>query len=374
MKLFRNLNALLCPSFLLICLTATIQPAQALEWPWEHAQKQAEPAPPRPIVSVILSDQPQITRSVPGVIAAKVDVELGFQTFGRLIQRPADIGDIVQAGDLLAALDPEELQGNVAAAKAALAAAEVRLETARASADRARELARRNVTSVATLEEVENARIAAEAAAQQAQSELIRARDAEGYAQMTAPFDGVISDVYENIGAVVAAGKPVMKLSASDRLEAIIDLPESALAQVQIGDLFEVWSENAPDQITPADVRLIEPMADAATRTRRVRLSLHRKNGVRIGSLIRARPARNGGAVLNIPADAVLTTDGRDAVWVVTRKRDVAQVSLRPVTLQGPELGGITAVSAGLSAGDEIVIRGIHSLSEGQAVGRSVEP
>ncbi len=357
-----------------VALTQLASPVAAFEWPWEPAAQQDTPAPPRPVVSIVLSDQPIVRRSVPGIIAAKVDVDLGFQTFGRLVQRPSDIGDVVQTGDLLAALDPEELQGNVAAAKAAVAAAEVRLQTARATAERTRALAARHVTSIANLEQVENALVAAEAAAQQAQSELIRARDAEGYAQMTAPFDGVISDVYENVGAVVAAGKPIVQLSADDRLEAIIDLPEASLVQVKIGDLFDVWSEATPEQIVSADVRLIEPMADAATRTRRVRLSLHRKNGVRIGSLIRARPALSRGFALSIPAQAVRVVDGRHAVWLVTRTPQSAQVSLHSITLAGPDIDGLIAVKSGLEPGQEIVIRGTHSLIEGQPVGRSISP
>ncbi|MDN3712473.1 hypothetical protein QWZ10_13225 [Paracoccus cavernae] len=144
--------------------------------------------PPHPVVSIITGDQPPEARSVPGVVAARYEVDLGFQTLGRLVDRPVDIGDVVSAGQSLAALNPEDLQGNVDAARAALDAAEVQLRTARATADRTRELARRNVASVAVLEQAETALTAAEAAYEQAGSELVRARDARSFATINAPL------------------------------------------------------------------------------------------------------------------------------------------------------------------------------------------
>lgn len=349
-------------------------PAVAFTFPWQKESAVSSLPPPRPVVSEVLDDSPLTERSVPGVITAKVEVILGFQTLGRLVARHVDVGDVVKAGDLLAALDPDDLQGNVASATAALEAAEVRLRTAQSTAERSRELAKRNVTSAAQLEQVENALISAEAAYQQANSELVRARDAEGFANMNAPFAGVISNVYENAGAVVSAGAPVVKLSADDQLEATIDLPETALAALRIGDGFDVWSESDPLRLLNAHVRVIEPIADAATRTRRVRLSLSGLEGFRLGTLIRARPASSQEEVLTVPTSALIDRDGAPHVWIVTRNGQAASVTLTPVTTEGPVIGGRIVIISGLKNGDEVITRGVHSLDDGQAVGRRVAP
>ncbi|WP_323716255.1 efflux RND transporter periplasmic adaptor subunit [Paracoccus aminovorans] len=332
------------------------------------------PEPPRPVVSVLVSDDLAARHSIPGVIAARIEVALGFQTLGRLTARDVDVGDIVRQGQVLASLDPGDLQGDVRAAQAAVDAGQVELRTAQASADRTRALARRNVASAAQLEQVERALAAAMAAEQQAESELIRARDAEGFAEMRAPFDGVISAVHANPGAVVSAGEPVIRLSAQKGIEAVIDLPDTALSRVKAGDRYEIWSEDEPDRLLPATVSQIEPVADAMTRTRQVHLSLGDDAALRLGALVRARPAGPAQARPTLPEGAILQRDGASLVWIVTRDGDRASVSLRPVQIQGPPLGGRVAIRSGLATGDEVVIRGIHSLAEGQAVGASVAP
>lgn len=334
----------------------------------------AAEATPRPVASIIVDDEPLPTHSVPGTITAKIEVALGFQTLGRVTVRHVDVGSVVHQGQVLARLDPDDLQDKVQAARAASEAAKVELETAQATAARTRALARRNVASTAQLEQAEQRLAAAQAADEQARSELIRALDAAGFADMRAPFDGVISAVFANTGAVVGAGEPVVQLAAQRGREAVIDLPEAALSRVRLDDRYEVWTESDPENRQTAHVRQIEPVADAATRTRRIHLALADDDGVRLGALIRARPLATGAPMPTLPVAAILTEDGQEQVWIVTRSNGAATVDLRPVRSSGPALGDRISIAEGISAGDEVVIRGIHSLAPGQSVGRRVAP
>ncbi|GLK66346.1 MULTISPECIES: efflux RND transporter periplasmic adaptor subunit [Paracoccus] len=347
----------------------------AFSLPWQKTQLQPDTAP-RPVASILVSDDEGSGHSVPGVITARIEVMLGFQTLGRVTARNVDIGDIVKQGQVLATLDPDDLQGDVRAAEAAAEAAEVELSTALATAERTRALAQRNVATAAQLEQAERALATAQAARQQTRSELIRARDAEGFTVMRAPFDGVISEVFANAGAVVSAGEPVVRLSTQDGIEAMIDLPDAVLSGIRTGDPYEVWSEREPDRILTATVEQIEPVADAVTRTRRIHLELQEDADLRLGALVRARPAGAGASRLVLPETAILERDGASHVWVVTRQNNTGEgtVSLRAIKTVGPPLNGYVTVASGLSPGEEVVIRGIRSLSEGQAVGRSVTP
>lgn len=356
-----------------LVMAACFQPAHALSLPWSRAPE-APAERPRPVVSMVLSDSMTEDISIPGEIRARIEVDLAFQTLGRMTARNVDVGDVVRRGQVLAMLDPEDLQDQVRAAEAALAAAEVELRTARATAERTRALASRNVATTAQLEQAERLLATAEAAREQARSQLIRARDAETFAEMTAPFDGVISAVMANPGTVVNAGEPVMQLAGHADLEAVIDVQPAQLARLEPGDAFEIWSENHPEERHLARVARIEPMADAATRTRRVRLALGHDQGFRLGALVRAQPATRDMRRLAIPASAVLERDGRTCVWVVTREGATGHVSLREVRLAGPGPRDTMMVESGLEAGDEVVIRGIHSLTEGQLVGKGVTP
>lgn len=354
-------------AFLFLAANAT----PSLAW-WTPTD--AGPARPRPVASIVLGDTVADDHSVPGVIKARTEVSLAFQTLGRLTRRLVDVGDVVRADDLLATLDPEDLQDQVRAARASAEAASVQHETALAAARRTRALAARNVATTAQLEQAEQALAAAIAADQQAQSELIRARDAESYSVLRAPFDGVITSVEATPGAIVASGDPILQLSAQDDLEAVIDLQPAMASRLQVGTPFQVWSESAQDAPRLATLSRIEPVANAVTRTRRVRLALDEDRGFRLGALIRARPASRSMSHLMIPAAAIVTHQGQPHVWLVTGQDQQRRVTLRAIQTDGLEVAGTVGVSAGVAPGDEIVVRGVNSLTEGQPVGESVAP
>jgi len=363
----------------IICMLALLAgPASALGLPsWlgggdDHAQE--EPAgPPRPVVSVIVEDRGDEARWIPGTITSRDQVTLGFQTLGRMISRPVDLGMTVAEGDTLAELSMDDLAANTRAARAAFDAAEVQQRTAQATLARTTALAKRNVSSNAQLEQAQQAATAASAALEQARSELLQAEDAEGFATMTAPFSGVISAVYEDAGAVVSAGQPVLQLSAQNEKEVVIDLPESALVGLDRDAVFTVWHRNEPSAEVPAVLDRIDPVADSATRTRRLHLRLPQDSTLRLGALVRARFGSADDPSLSLPAVAVITVGDDSFVWCVRRDGDDAHVEQIPVKAAAPFQGRVS-ITSGLKAGDEVVVRGVKSLTQGQAVGRRLNP
>lgn len=350
-------------------------PAGAFTLPFGPPRDEAPPAPPRPVVSEIVIDgtSTPVGRSIPGVIAATTEVQMAFQTLGRLMERRVDMGDRVNRGDLLARLDPDDLAGATRAAEATLAAAEVNLTTATNTAERARSLVERDVTSAAQLEEAEQALSAARSTVEQARSRVESARDAERFAIMTAPIDGVVSAVRAAPGAVVAAGDPILTLSSENVIEATIDLTEAELAGVAPGVEFLVWRDHDTDSAIRGQVDRISPVADPQTRTRRVYITLPPGNSFRLGSLIRAGRVTSREARMSVPVAAVLDRPEGSAVWTVARQGETGIVALRPIAT-GDRLDGRIEVTEGLAPGDEVVIRGVHSLTEGQPVGRRVRP
>lgn len=345
-------------------------------------------AAPRPVVTEIMTEMPAASRAFAGVIAARTEAQLAFQTLGTMIARDVAVGDLVKSGTIVARLDPEDLQSAVRAAEAAVNAAEVQKNTAAATARRTRALQERNVASTAQLEQADRALASAEAAAQQAKSQLARARDAESFATITAPFDGVVTAVFKEVGTVVSAGDPVLTLASDTAREAVIDLPEPLLEGLEPGTPFAVSPDRDPGQILRARVDRIEPLADAATRTRRVHLALEDGVKLRLGALVRAHRAEGAGAILTLPVAALLDPSpggpvsastppaaaaGGSArqIWVVIRAGDQAHVTARAIVV-GPEWMGRVEVLSGLAPGEEVVVRGVHSLAEGQAVGRAV--
>lgn len=361
----------------ILCAALTLSaplPAAALSWPFGKEEPATE-APLRPVVTEITVDTPTNQRSVPGVVVAASEVQMAFQALGRMVERPVDIGDRVNKGDLLARLDPEDVEGTVRSAEAAVVAAEVNLSTAQNTAERARALAERNVASTAQLEQAEQALAAAQSTLDESRAQLESARDAEGFTVMTAPITGVISAVNATPGAIVSAGDPIMTLSSEDKIEARIDLTETQLRAIEPGTPLLIRREQNGDgsDTIEGKVNRIAPVADAQTRTRRVYITLPDDTGLRLGSLIRVHRANSNQTNLTVPAGSIVKTDSGNAVWIVNRQGDSATVHLQPIQ-PGEASGGRVVVSKGLSEGDEVVIRGVNSLTEGQAVGRRVNP
>lgn len=358
---------------LIALLAAT--PAMAFQLPdWlDFRSEAATEGPPRPVVTEIIEDRGDDARSVPGTVASKTQVTMAFQTLGRMIARHVELGDRVEEGQLLAELATEDLAATTRAASAAVDAAEVQLSTARTTLERTQALTSRNVASAAQLEQAQRGMAAAQAAADQARSELVQARDAEGFAKMTAPFSGVVSATYETQGAVVSAGAPILQLSADDTREAVIDLPAAVLESLPMKAAFTIWQRSDPNKTVIATLDRIDPLADAATRTRRLYLTLPADAPFRLGALIRARLGAEGAPVLSVPDEAVFTIDDQPHVWRVLRDGQTAQIEPVTVTV-APSFGGRRVVSGGLETGNEVVIRGVHSLRPGQAVGRRVDP
>lgn len=326
---------------------------------------------PRPVVSEIVTADPTRQRSFPGVIAAETQTVLAFQTLGRLATLPVAPGDTVSKGDVVATLDQVTLQEDVEAAEAAERAARAQADFAAQSLARVRELVRRDVASTAQLERAQAGADTATAQTAAAEADLARARDAARFGTLTAPSDGIILSTAAEVGAVLTSGSPVLTLAADGGREAVIDVPAEFLTLLPPDAGFEVRASQGAQRSIPARLRLIEPEAGASLRTRRLRLTMGAAPAeYRLGGLITATLAAGSAPVVTLPTVALAGETGAPVVWRVDpASRAVHAV---PVTL-GKTVGDRVVVMGGVAAGDEIVVRGANSLTEGQIVGARVE-
>lgn len=328
------------------------------------------PQPPRPVLVVHPGAAPGPSAlAYAGEVRAREESALSFRVGGNLVRRLVDVGDRVQRGQLLAELDPGDLQLQAQAAQAQLAAAQG--ELARASADRARyaQLAQQQLVSRSALDAQEAAYAAAAGQARAARTNLEVARNQAGYSRLRAPRDGVIALRQAEAGQVVAAGQPIFGLAGDGGREVAIAVPETRVRDFRIGQpaLVEPW--NAQGRRLPARIREIAPAADAQTRTYAVRVALDGAGGdaVELGQSARVYfVSGNGQAAPGVPLAAVQRDDtGGAAVWIVdpvTRKLHLAPVRL------GPYGEDSVPVLRGVSASDWIVAAGGHLLREGEVV------
>jgi len=350
----------------LVLSLVAVQAAQAQE---------SDPASdvPRPVVSELITAVPQNSTSFIGIVDARVKTDLGFPLIGTIAERPVDLGDQVRKGDLLARLDPQDMDAELRAAEAGVMVARAQLRSASDAKSRASQLVERGAESETRLEAEERALKAAEARMEQAEATLTRARDLRSYAELKAPQDGVITRVYAEPGATLSTGDPVVRLVGTDKREVVIDVTEQALAALDTNSSFDVALIANPNIMARVTLSRIDPVANRSTRTRRVRLGFDDPpESFRLGALVRILPETGFKAGINVPTSAVLDAGSDEpSVWVVDRSTD--KVRRVPVTL-GEEFGPRVRITQGLSLGDEVVLRGIHSLEDGQTVGRQVTP
>jgi membrane fusion protein, multidrug efflux system len=326
---------------------------------------------PRPVVSEIVTADPTRQRAFPGVIGAEVEVALAFQTFGRVAALEVDPGDRVEAGQVLATLDQVTLEEDVAAARAALEAAQAEADLTQQSYSRTQSLFVRNVATEAQLEQAQAARDATAAQVESARAQLAQAEEVARFGALTSPQDGLVLSTEVQTGTLVSAGMPVLTIADPARREAQVDVPAEFARVLSRDAEFEVSLASGGVSSMPARLRLVEPVTDPNLRTRRLLLSLDNPpEDYRIGSLVTATYATDGAPLMTLPTSAIVEIASGAGVWRV--EPDARTVELAPVEL-GPEVGNRVVITQGIEVGDEIVTRGAHSLAEGQVVRERVQ-
>lgn len=319
----------------------------------------------RPVLVALPEPVAGAARGFPGEVRAREESALSFRVGGELVRRDVDVGDPVARGQLLAVLDPGDLQAQVRAAEARLAAAQAQLKRAAADRGRYAALAGEQLVSRSALDAQEAAWRAADGEARAARAQLEVARNQAGYAELRAPADGVIAARHAEAGQVVAAGQAVFTLAADGGREVAIALPESAVAGYSVGQPVEVELWTAPGERLRGRFREIAPAADPVTRTYAARVAIDDADAARValGQSAQVHAAAAGSA-LSVPLSAVQGGDGgRATVWVHEDGR------VRAVEVEtGPFGAERVPVLSGLAADDRVVVAGAHLLREGQEV------
>lgn len=324
------------------------------------------PKPVRPVLSLVVAPASANGLALAGTVQPQIQTAFGFRVLGRLIARPINVGDIVAKGQVLAAIDPIALKLAERAAEADLSNAQAQLANATGVEERQTALLKTNATTQAQLDAAQQSKAAAQSKLTRAQSALAKAHEQLGYAVLTSDFAGVVTGVGAEIGQTVSPGQTVADVAEPGARDAVIDVPDALASGLVIGARFTVALQLDPAIQVSGAIREIAPEADAATRTRRVKIALDNPPATfRLGSTITANLASGATTFVRLPASALLQKDGRDEVWIVDPKS--ATVSLREVRIAKPGEAFVD-VLGGLEPAMRVVTAGVHSLTEGQSV------
>ena len=326
-----------------------------------------EPPPPiRPVLSLVVQPAAaRAERAFAGTVEARYQAQLGFQTAGRMISRSANVGDRVAKGQQLATLDAAVARLALTSSQADLANAQAMLTNAAATYARQQELIKTQSVSQSQLDAAVATRDTAQAKVNQAKASLQKIQEQLGYTTLASDYDGVVASWDVEVGQVVSQGQTVVTIARPDARDGVFDVPDDLLGRFLPGARFEVGLLANPNLTVAGVVREIAPQSDAATRSRRIRLTLvDAADAFRLGTTVRIALTGTETLAIEVPSSAVLNRDGKTSVWLVGP--DGKAVS-RPVEL-GAARESAVAITEGLSAGDRVITAGVHSLSEGQPV------
>jgi RND family efflux transporter MFP subunit len=313
----------------------------------------------------------EIALALPGGTQAIQETTLYARTSGFLSRRKVDIGDRVEAGQLLAEIESPELDQE-------LERAVVRLEEARANATIARNTLERMAallpTHAVSEQEVDDQKVrvnSAEAAVKAGEAEVRRLQALQSFEKVQAPFAGTITARNVDKGALVTSGSgstvtSLFSIADTSALRVFVDVPQNAAPGVAENLEAEVFVRELPNRTFRAKVVRTARALDPATRTLRTELYLPNQDGALLPGLyvqVKFSVARENPGVL-IPARTLVFRKEGPRVVVVTAEK---KAELRPVKL-GRDFGPEIEVILGLGVKELLVENPTDDLENGQLV------
>ncbi|WP_323002132.1 efflux RND transporter periplasmic adaptor subunit [Denitromonas sp.] len=324
-----------------------------------------------------------------GTVDARRAYAVGPTAPGRLLQVDVDVGDTVRAGQVLARLDPVDLDARIAAldasagrARSALAAAQAqqrdvnaRAEVAAINARRYISLGRQQFVSASAVDartqEHRSARAAVDAAAasaDSAQNDLHRLQ-AERQAlveqrkalTLLAPVDGVVTAREAEPGTTLVAGQAALRLIDPASLWVRTRIDQGRSQGLQVGLPAQIVLRSRPAEALAGRVERVELISDAVTEERLAQIAFAAlPTGISVGEMaevtVQLPPTANGPV---LPNAALQQRDGQTGVW----RLDGDRLRFAPVRTGAGSPDGLVQILDGLAIGDRVVVHSEGTLT-----------
>lgn len=329
-----------------------------------------------------------------GTVEARLGYTVGPIAPGRVLRVLVDQGEAVKEGQLLAEMDPIDLDLRVQAAKssssrsrqavraadAQVAEAKSRVKLAESNRNRDRALYGQGVISKQILdvstseaERAESALTAARANAAAARGDTGRTRaESHGAAtlrdslRLVSPVDGVVLSREVEPGTTVVAGQAVVRLVDPKSLWVRARIDQSRAKSVKVGQSASIVLRSAPESPKPGRVARIEMQSDPVTEERIVNVSFEPHIAqLYVGELAEVTiqlPRQTD--VLTVPSAAIARQGDETGVWQILDGR----ARFAPVQAGSQNQADVVQILSGLSAGDEVIVYSSAQLTQGVRV------
>ncbi len=285
-----------------------------------------------------------------GVVEATNQATMSAQTAGRVLELPYDVNDYVEAGAVIVRFTNVEQQSGQHRAEAQVRSAQAAFDEAQANYTRIAEIYQRKLVAKAQLDQATAQRDSARAVLEAAQASLREVAQQLDYTVVRAPYSGIVTKRFVQIGESVRAGQPLIAGVSLNELRINVQVPQSAVNAIRRYHTADVLLDGEGGRRVTAAKLTVFPYADAETHTFSVRLDLPaQETGLYPGMTVKTAFAIGEAERLLIPSTALVQRSEVSGVYVVAENR----VRLRQVRL-GHRFGDRIEVLSGLSAGDKI--------------------
>lgn len=332
-----------------------------------HAQDKAATAAVKPAltVSTARAQSSRLPRQLTanGNIVAWQEASVGAQTNGLVLRDVlVNVGDWVKKDQVLARFAPETVNADLAQAKASLAEAQANATDASANAERARRLQGTDALSPQQTAQYQTAEQSALARVEAAKAMLAAQQLRLAQTQVTAPDHGVISARSATVGAVLPAGTELFRMVRQGRLEWRAEVTAAELSQIKVGTSASVTAASGAS--VKGRVRVIGPTVDPQSRAALVYVDLPPHPDVKAGMFGKGAFELGASQALTVPQQAVVIRDGFSYAFRVNPDLRVTQLKLQT----GRRLGTQVEVLEGIKAEDDLVVQGAGFLNDGDLI------
>lgn len=314
-----------------------------------------------PVETVSLGTIP-LKAVVPGAVVPDQKAQIASRLMGYIKDFDVKVGQEVKKGELLFSIDSSDVNSQILQAKSAYQQAQAALKDAKLDYDRFAKLYKEDSVSKQQFDKMNLQYQVAQENLVSAKTALNQARSQLNYANVKAPFDGVVVEKMAEAGSLAAPGNPVLVLENLTSLSVRTQVGEDLFAVLRPGDEAEVVIDGQPLPLEGTIYTLVSA-ADPKTRTHTVKLSLPELGTINSGTFARVGFKRGERQTMMVPKTAILNRSGVEGVFVV----EDGKANFHMVRL-GEVIDDKVEVKAGLNLGDTIVVGNNMSLLNGDNI------
>ena len=315
--------------------------------------------------------------TLPGTLLGVIESTVYARSNGYIVRWVRDIGASVKKGDLLAEITAPEIDQELSQAVSTRAQAAASAELAKSTADRWQALRKKDAVTQQDLDERLSAYNQAAANLAAAQANVGRLQKLQGFNQVVAPFDGVVTRRNIDVGDLVNAGnggtgQALFAVAQVDPLRLYVYVPQVYAPEIKVGAPVTVTlAERAGAQYQGTVARTARAI-DTATRTMQVEIRVPNPTGALIaGSYVQVTlPVNVDAQALVVPTNVLLFRPEGTRIALVDSG---GRVHLAPVKL-GTDFGTRVEVLNGLAATDRMILNPADSLADGDVVTLTTPP